>query len=63
MVVTAPAVIRRDGSVLADGWLPHFAWLGEASVADRSGGSDAAYSEPDPPIRLRAMSLSRCEPG
>ena len=28
-VVTAPAVIRRDGSVLADGWLPDFARLGE----------------------------------
>jgi Insertion element 4 transposase N-terminal len=28
-VVTAPAVIRRDGTVLADGWLPDFARLGE----------------------------------
>ena len=28
-VVTAPAVIRRDGSVLAGGWLPDFARLGE----------------------------------
>ena len=28
-VVTAPAVVRRDGSVLADGWLPDFARLGE----------------------------------
>jgi hypothetical protein len=28
-VVTAPAVIRRDGSVLADGWLPDAARLGE----------------------------------
>jgi hypothetical protein len=27
-VVTAPAVIRRDGSVVADGWLPDFARLG-----------------------------------
>jgi hypothetical protein len=28
-VVTAPAVIRRDGSVRADGWLPDFVRLGE----------------------------------
>ena len=28
-VVTAPAVIRRDGSVLAEGWLPDFVRLGE----------------------------------
>jgi len=28
-VVTAPAVIRRDGSVVAGGWLPDFARLGE----------------------------------
>ncbi len=27
-VVTAPAVIRRDGRVLADGWLPDFVLLG-----------------------------------
>jgi len=28
-VITAPAVIRRDGTVLADGWLPDFVRLGE----------------------------------
>ena len=28
-VVTAPAVVRRDGAVLADGWLPDFVRLGE----------------------------------
>jgi hypothetical protein len=28
-VVTAPAVIRRDGTVLADAWLPDFVRLGE----------------------------------
>lgn len=28
-VVTAPAVVRGDGSVLADGWLPEFVRLGE----------------------------------
>jgi Insertion element 4 transposase N-terminal len=28
-VVTAPALIRRDGSVRADGWLPDFVRLGE----------------------------------
>ena len=29
-VVTAPALVRRDGSVAADGWLPDFVRLGEA---------------------------------
>jgi hypothetical protein len=28
-VVTAPVVVRRDGTVLADGWLPDFVRLGE----------------------------------
>jgi hypothetical protein len=28
-VVTAPAVVRRDGSVRAGGWLPDFVRLGE----------------------------------
>jgi hypothetical protein len=28
-VVTAPAVVRRDGTVLADGWLPGLVRLGE----------------------------------
>ena len=28
-VVTAPAVVRRDGRVLADAWLPDFVRLGE----------------------------------
>jgi hypothetical protein len=28
-VVTAPTVVRRDGAVLADGWLPDFVRLGE----------------------------------
>ena len=28
-VVTAPAMVRRDGSVRADGWLPDFVRLGE----------------------------------
>ena len=28
-VVTAPAVVRRDGTVLADGWLPDLVRLGE----------------------------------
>jgi hypothetical protein len=28
-VVAAPAVIRRDGSVLAEGWLPDFVRLSE----------------------------------
>ena len=28
-VMTAPAVARRDGTVLADVWLPDLVWLGE----------------------------------
>jgi hypothetical protein len=28
-VATAPAVVCRDGTVLADGWLPDFVRLGE----------------------------------
>jgi hypothetical protein len=28
-VVRAPAVVRRDGTVLANGWLPDFVRLGE----------------------------------
>ena len=28
-VVTAPAVVRRDGTVLADAWLPDLVRLGE----------------------------------
>ena len=28
-VVTAPAMVRRDGTVLAGGWLPDFVRLGE----------------------------------
>jgi hypothetical protein len=28
-VVTAPALLRRDGSVRAEGWLPDFVRLGE----------------------------------
>jgi len=28
-VVTAPAMVRRDGRILADGWLPDFVRLGE----------------------------------
>ena len=28
-VVTAPALVRRDGSLAADGWLPDFVRLGE----------------------------------
>jgi hypothetical protein len=28
-VVTAPAAVRRDGRILADGWMPDFVRLGE----------------------------------
>ena len=36
-VVTAPAVVRRDGSVLADGWLQDFVRLGEPSGTSATG--------------------------
>jgi len=32
-VVTAPAVVRRDGSVLAGGWLPDSVQMGELGGA------------------------------
>jgi Insertion element 4 transposase N-terminal len=37
-VVTAPAVVRRDGSVRADGWLPDFVRLGELERHLGGGG-------------------------
>jgi hypothetical protein len=44
-VVTAPAVIRRDGSVLADAWLPDLVRLGELEAHLGDGVIEAAVDE------------------
>jgi len=41
-VVTAPAVVRWDGRVLADGWLPDFVRLGELERHLGDGAIEAA---------------------
>ncbi|HUY47328.1 MAG TPA: transposase domain-containing protein [Streptosporangiaceae bacterium] len=41
-VVTAPAVVRRDGAVLADGWLPDLVRLGELECHLGDGVIEAA---------------------
>jgi hypothetical protein len=43
-VVSAPAVVRPDGTVLADGWLPDFVRLGELErhLGDRSASTMAS---------------------
>ncbi len=41
-VVTAPAIIRRDGTVLADAWLPDLVRLGELEAHLGDGAIQAA---------------------
>ena len=41
-VVTAPAVVRRDGTVLADAWLPDLVRLGELEAHLGDGVIEAA---------------------
>jgi hypothetical protein len=41
-VVTAPAIIRRDGTVLADAWLPDLVRLGEPEAHLGDGAIEAA---------------------
>jgi hypothetical protein len=63
-VVTAPAVVRRDGRILAGGWLPDFVRLGElerhlgggvieavagAALAGPAQEAGAPRSAPGPP--------------
>ena len=43
-VVTAPAVVRRDGSVLADAWLPDLVRLGELEARLGDGVKTSATS-------------------
>ena len=55
-VVTAPAVVRRDGRVLADGWLPDFVRLGELERHLGDGAIEAATA-----AALEAGQLKRRE--
>src|SRR5260370_4747701 len=45
-VVTAPAVVRRDGTVLADAWLPDLVRLGEMEGPLGDGVIEAALDAP-----------------
>src|SRR5260370_39123877 len=53
-VVTAPAVVRRDGTVLAGGWLPDFARLGELERHLGDGVIEEIVSEAVAGGRMRA---------
>ena len=61
-VVTAPAVVRRDGTVLADAWLPDLVRLGELerhlgdSVIEAAVNAAAAAGRLRPRRRRRIMS-------
>jgi hypothetical protein len=61
-VVTAPAIIRRDGTVPADAWLPDLVRLGalEAHLGDgeieAAAGAAAAQGRLRPRQRRRIMS-------
>src|SRR3989442_3125859 len=44
-VVTAPAAVRRDGTVLADAWLPDLVRLGELERHLGDGGIEAAVGK------------------
>src|SRR5271154_2876885 len=61
-VVTAPAAVRRDGTVLADAWLPDLvrlggleAHLGDGGIED-AVGTAVAEGRLAPPRRRRLMS-------
>ena len=58
-VVTAPAVVRRDGSVLADGWLPDFVRLGELECHFGGGVIEAAVDTAIAEGRLRRRQRRR----
>jgi hypothetical protein len=58
-VVTAPAVVRRDGTVLADGWLPDFVWLGELERHLGDGVIEAAVDAAIAEGRLRPRQRRR----
>src|SRR5450755_4476025 len=58
-VVTAPAVVRRDGSVRADGWLPDFVRLGELERHLGDGVIEAIVGTALAKRRLRARQRRR----
>ena len=56
-VVTAPALVRRDGSLAADGWLPDFVRLGELERHLGDGVIEAIAG-----VALEAGRLNGCTP-
>jgi hypothetical protein len=58
-VVTAPAVIRRDGMVLADAWLPGLVRLGELERHLGDGAIEAIVDETVRRGRLRPRQRQR----
>jgi hypothetical protein len=58
-VVTAPALVRRDGSVAADGWLPDFVRLGELERHLGDGVIEAIVDEAVAAGRLRPRQRRR----
>ncbi len=58
-VVTAPAVVRRDGTVLVDGWLPDFVRLGELERYLGDGVIEAAVDAALAEGRLRPRQRRR----
>ena len=58
-VVTAPAVVRRDGTVLADAWLPDLVRLGELERHLGDGVIEAAVDEAVAEGRLKPRQRRR----
>jgi hypothetical protein len=58
-VVTAPAIIRRDGTVLADAWLPDLVRLGEPEARLGDGAIEAAVDAAVAQGRLRPRQRRR----
>jgi hypothetical protein len=58
-VVTAPAVVRRDGTILADAWLPDLVRLGELERHLGDGVIEAAVDEAVAAGRLRPRQRRR----
>jgi hypothetical protein len=58
-VVTAPAVVRRDGTVLADAWLPDLVRLGELERHPGDGVIEAVAATAIAKGRLRGRERRR----
>ena len=58
-VVTAPAIIRRDGTVMADAWLPDLVRLGELEAHLGDGAIEAAVDAAVAQGRLRPRQRRR----